>query len=170
MRLDRRALLLAASALPLAGAAFAHRAKQSITRVSWNGRTGALEVVHRLHAHDAELALGRAGMTNPALDGVEAKARLALMVEEQFALAEPAGGKPGAPLPLAIVGAEIDADEILVYQEQKRSGPPEALYVRNDLLRAAFPDQVNQVNLDFGAGTRTLVFRGADGWKQVALR
>ncbi|ACI97723.1 DUF6702 family protein [Rhodospirillum centenum] len=168
----RRLLSLALAGLGLAGVAgapgpvLAHRAKAALTTIAWNPRSGTLEVVHRLHAHDAEIALNRVEkVAAPDLADLKTRAILALYVEKNFALADAAG----APLALTLVGAEVEMDHVYVYQELALPAPPAELAVRDTIMLDVFSDQLNQVNIDFSAdgtgGVRTLMFRGTDDWK-----
>jgi hypothetical protein len=161
------ASLLVAVCCLTAASAPAHRAKTGLTTIEQNPRSGRVEIVHSLHWHDAELGLGGVG-GNPqiSLMTVEARARLALYVEERFAIAD---AKTASPLTLELVGAELSGDYVLVYQELAEA-LPDAIAVRHDVLRDVFPEQVNQVNLFLGDDVRTLVFAGDDGWKSTVLR
>ena len=165
----RRLLALAGAGLlmGLALSARAHRAKAALTLVTWNRSAGVLEIDHALHAHDAEIALAQVGgVSAPDLSRLEDRARLALYVEERFALTIPGG----APMPLKLLGAELDGDTIHVYQEVPLNAVPPRLLVRNMILRDVFPVQINQVNIDRGNGPdqiRTLTFLGGDGEKEV---
>lgn len=149
--------------LPLV--ALAHRVPESLTTVRENPTTGNIEIVHRLHAHDAEIALSKA-LRQPRISvgELEAQAELALYVEQRFQLADAA---TQAPIGLTLLGAILDGDYILVLQETAVRSMPPTLTVRNDVLRDAFPDQVNRVNLFLGGRLQTLIFLGEDEWKAV---
>jgi hypothetical protein len=67
---------------------------------------------------------------------------------------------------LKLIGAELDNDEILVFQEAK-APLPSALSMRHDALREIIPEQVNTVNILLGSQTRTLVFAKKDTWKDL---
>lgn len=167
----RRVLALAGmgmvtGAVPVARA---HRAKAALTLVRLNRTGGLLEVEHTLHAHDAEMALNQiAKLPTPDLSQLEDRAQLALYVEARFALTPPGGPS----LALKLLGAELDGEEVRVYQEMALAIPPDRLLVRNMILRDVFPVQINQVNFDlYGdpARIRTLTFLGGDGEKEVVL-
>lgn len=145
--------------------ALAHRVPESLTTIRENTTTGNIEIVHRLHAHDAEIALSET-LQQPriSLDALEAQAKFALYVEQQFQLAE---AQTHAPIELTLLGATLEGDYLLVFQETAMKSLPAILAVRNDILREAFPDQVNRVNLFLGSEIRTLVFQGDDSWKEV---
>ncbi len=149
--------------LPLV--ALAHRVPESLTTIRENTTTGNVEIVHRLHAHDAEIALSEA-LQQPriSLGELEAQAKLALYVEQHFQLAD---ATTHAPIRLTLLGAALEGDYVLVFQETAIEALPSMLAVRNDVLRDAFTDQINRVNLFLGTRLRTLIFQGEDAWKDV---
>lgn len=154
--------LLLAVAWPSA----AHRMPGSLTTVEYNPATDRVEIVHRLHAHDAELGVGTL-LDEPdfSFDDLEDRATLALYVEKRFALAAWAGGEGGEQITLSLVGAELEGDWIFVYQEYAEALPAE-FAVRDDILRDVFPAQANQVNVSLAGSVRTLMFRGEDRWQR----
>lgn len=150
----------------MGAAAIAHRVPEGLTTISYNPNTGMTDIVHRLHVHDAELGLAEIMQdAQLTLDSLEMQARFALYVERQFQLVDKASNKT---LDLILVGAELEGDYILVYQESAQA-LPFWLSVRNDVLREVFPDQVNKVNISIGSGLRTLMFSGTDEWKELQL-
>ncbi|MEM6626010.1 MAG: DUF6702 family protein [Pseudomonadota bacterium] len=146
-----------------APAALAHRTKTALTRISWSDASKTIQIIHRLHAHDAEFALATVSGT-PAQDlgQTRTQARLALYVRDRFSLLH-----DGNLVDLEIVGAELEGAHILVYQEAAASAPMDALNVSNAVFHDVFPDQVNRVNISMGKGVRTLVFTASDGFKTV---
>lgn len=167
----RRALALAGAGMVMGAVpmARAHRAKAALTLVRFNPAGGLLEVEHVLHAHDAEVALNRVlNLATPDLSQLPDRARLSIYVEARFALTPP----EGAPLPLKLLGAELEGENVRVYQEIPMMALPDRLRVRNMILRDVFQSQINQVNVDlYGdpARIRTLTFLGGDGEKDVVL-
>lgn len=143
----------------------AHRALSALTTIEWNAATQSTEIVHRLHTHDAELGVGEAtGRPGLSVLDLEGRARIALYVEANFAIEA-----DGRALALDLVGAEVAGDYLLVYQE--RPGPlPARIRVRSDILRDAYPDQVNRVNVVDGDAVRTLTFEGDTGWLEWRYR
>ena len=139
----------------------AHRAPGSLSTIEYNPRTGNTEIVHRLHSHDAELGVGTMlEMPDLSVLSIEGRAWIALYVEEHFRIESEEG-----PVRLSMVGADLAADYVLVYQEV--SGRlPEVIRVRDDILRDAFPEQINQVNIDTGETVRSLVFAADDEWRR----
>lgn len=176
---DRRRLL-ALTAACILGSAFgtalpaqAHRAHAVLTVVRI-ARDGGLQITHRLHGHDAEVALRLVDRVEaPDLSSLENRARLALYVERRFSIAH----ADGTPIVLRLLGAERDGEDVLVYQEAPSATPPglpDALSVRSDILREVFETQENRVNIRIeGTGSakaRSATFRGEDGWKRIDLR
>jgi hypothetical protein len=147
----------------------AHRMPLGMTTVTYNPNTDSVEIVHRLHRHDAEQAMQQV-IAEPGVDLMEVsvQARLALYVEAHFKIARVADGKPGKALALELVGGELDGDYVLVYQELPGQLPLE-IAVRDDILRDLFPEQVNRVNVTTDAGTKSLVFKQDDSWHQLVL-
>jgi hypothetical protein len=152
-------------ALLAVATADAHRAPGSLTTIEFNARSGQVEIVHRLHRHDAELGVGNiVGEPALSLNELRSRAQLALYVEERFRITA-----DGEDLPLDLVGTELAGDYLLVYQERARALPPR-IAVRDDILRDAFPTQVNQVNITDGEEVHTLTFAGDDVWHEYAFK
>ncbi len=155
----RRAALAAFGASILARPAFAHRAHSALTTIEWNDRRSILEVTHRLHAHDAEVALADVmGVDRPTLDDLETLARLALYVEPRFALSD----ANGAEIVLELLGAEAEGLTAFIYQEARLEAAPEILRIRCDFMRDVFSNQTNQVNWRIGEEVRTARFSADD--------
>ena len=152
-----------------ATAASAHRMPGSLSTIKANPNTGGVEVIHRLHNHDAEI--GIITILNDrsfSLEQLLGRAQLALYVEERFLLAAVDNGSIGAPLELELIGAELDGEFVLVYQELNGELPNE-IAVRDDILRDVFPDQVNHVNIAIGGEVRSLTFQQDDEWHSTRL-
>ncbi len=163
-RLRRRALLAAsllAAAISLGGGAHAHRAPGSLSTIEYNPRTDKTEIVHRLHSHDAELGVGTMfEMPDLSVLTLEGRAYIALYVEERFRIEA-----DGDAIELSLVGADLAADYILVYQEFA-GRLPDPVHLRDDILRDAFPEQINQVNIETDGIVRSLVFANDDEWRR----
>ena len=164
----RRRVVIAAvaiAALGLALTASAHREPGSLTSIEWNEASGKTEIVHRLHSHDAELGIG-AALDRPDLSALDlaGRAYIALYVEERFHIA----GDDGE-LPLTLIGAELEGDHVLIYQEYAGQ-LPRNLRIRDDILRDAYPAQVNQVNIEDGNTTHSLLFADDDEWHSYELQ
>jgi hypothetical protein len=163
LAITRRAALVVAAGAALAPPALAHRAQTVLSTVEWNAGLKGIDVAHRLHAHDSELALAASGVAGTVdLTVIQDQARLALYCEERFKLEDAAGA-----VPLVIVGVELEGDMIHVYQESLRAGPSPEITITNGILRDVFDQQTNLVNVRMGVRTRTLIFSGRDGAKSA---
>lgn len=152
---------LCIAATTLVGIAHAHRAPGSLSTIEYNPRTDKTEVVHRLHSHDAELGVGTMiEMPNLSVLSLEGRAYIALYVEERFVIEA-----DGKRVDLSLVGAELAADYVLVYQEYP-GRLPNPVHIRDDILRDAFPEQINQVNIETDGTVRSLVFSNDDEWRR----
>lgn len=161
----RRRAIIAVAALGLALTASAHREPGSLTSIEWNETSGKTEIIHRLHSHDAELGIG-AILDRPDLSVLDlaGRAYIALYVEERFHIA---GGD--GELPLTLIGAELEGDHILVYQEYAGQLPG-IFRIRDDILRDAYPTQINQVNIEDGNTTHSLLFADEDEWHSYQMQ
>lgn len=142
----------------------AHRAPEALTTIEFNSNTGLTEVVHRLHLHDLEPNLNRIlKEKRQSLETLEGRARVAIYVQERFAIVPGGGNKP---LNLTLLGAEIEGDSLYVYQEYKGE-LPSSLKIRNDILRDSFSNQINTVILKVASNLHSLKFSKDDKWKQL---
>jgi len=161
--------ILCAATLCVAAFAYADRQPGSLSTIKVGASSGNIEIIHRLHSHDAELGI----MTvmndlSLSIDHLEGQAQLALYVETRFAVAAVDGDVIGAPLALDLIGAEVDGDYVLVYQEFAGALPPNVA-VRNDILRDVFPEQVNHVNIAVNQSVHSLTFKDKDAWQSTQL-
>jgi len=151
----------------IAALSYADHKPGSLSTIKTGRESGSVEIIHRLHNHDAELGVIAAlNDKSVTLDKLIGRAQLALYVEERFIVASVSDAGVGAPLDLELIGAELDGEFILVYQEFNGE-LPSRIAVRDDILRDVFPDQVNQVNIATGGDVHSLVFRGDDNWHVV---
>jgi hypothetical protein len=147
--------------LAFAPPALAHRAQSVLSTVIWHAGSSILEVTHRFHAHDAELALeATTGLAPVDITQVKNQARLMLYIEAHFGLMD-----AGQKIDLSPLGAEFEGEALLMYQEVRLSAPPARLSIDNQLLRDVFEGQTNLVNVRLAQKTRTLIFSGKDGVK-----
>lgn len=161
--LTRRLAIFAGCALVIAPQAFAHKSQTVLTTVGWNPSRSMLEVMHRIHAHDAEVGLAQSlGVEAIDIRQAPSQAQLMLYVEKRFSLAGPTGRIALQPL-----GAEFESEAILLHQEARLTTPPPSLAVDDQILRDVFDTQTNLVNVKLDKRTRTLIFSGNDGVKQA---
>ena len=156
--LPRRRLLLAAAAAAVAGSgrigdALAHRAHVTLTRVTPNPRSGRWELVHAIHYHDALRLLAMRGVRDDVQpSSIEGRARLALEVERGLRWI----GPDGSALQPVTVGAELDGDNVLVYQELPAPTAPGRYTVESTLMHDVFDGQSNNISLEFAVPFITL--------------
>ena len=148
----RRAALLVL-ALACAAPAWAHRFHVGIAEVSFNARTGSLEVVHTYMAHDVEAMLMTLHNRQFDMGNPDDQAVFRQYLERQFWISGPAGR-----LPLKWVGMTADTENITVYQEAPNTPLAQAASIHNAVMSDFLADQVNTVNIQDGAGARTLTF------------
>jgi hypothetical protein len=141
----------------------------SISTVKRSASGDTIEIIHRLHTHDAELGVATVlGKRNVSLETLVDRAQLALYVEERFVIAAYEDGRIGNKLPLELIGAELAGEFVLVYQEF--AGPlPAGLAIRDDILRDVFPEQVNHVNVAVAGEVRSVTFSGDDEWRMLTV-
>ena len=162
-------VIAATAALCVAALAFAHRMPGSISTVKRSASGDVIEIIHRLHSHDAELGVAAVlGKGNISLENLVGRAQLALYVEERFRIADFVDGRVGDRLALELIGAELDGEFVLVYQEFA-GDLPVRLAIRDDILRDVFPEQVNHVNVALGGEVRSVTFSGDDEWRTLTL-
>lgn len=143
--------------------ALAHRAQTVLSTVTWNVATSTLDVMHRLHGHDAEVCLAlKAGVPQMDITVLRTQAQLMIYIEETFALTDGA-----RRLELSPLGAEMQGEAILMFQECKLTAAPRNLAIENRILRDVFENQTNLVNVKLAQRTRTLLFSGNDGLKKA---
>lgn len=161
--ITRRMAVLAGCALAVAPPALAHRSQTVLTTVMWNAASSMLEITHRVHNADAEAWLAQKGEGSEAdITIVRNQAQMMLYIENHFGLTD-----GGVKIGLQPLGAEIEGEALLLYQECKLAAPPKALAIDNRILRDVFEGQTNLVNVRLAERTRTLIFSGGDGVKKA---
>ncbi len=141
------------------GEASAHRYHATISSVSFNDRTGSIEVIHQIFSHDVEYILSKYAGQTVQIGAEDMDDMLRAYVENAFALYD----KGGAPIPLEWVGAEIDVSNVWVYMERPDAMGLDGVSVRDELMVDLYEDQVNTVNLEQGGELKTLIFQREDG-------
>ena len=154
--------------LAWAGSVAAHQAREAVTQVVFNNRTGNIEVMHRFLVHDAEHAVRDIfGADADVLRKSASRDRFAAYVGERFSLRD----QDGTALTLTPVGSEIEGKYLWVYAETPIPDTLTALSMTHDALRDLWPDQVNLVTIErdgeqasalFADGTPALTINFAD--------
>lgn len=143
---------LALCLLVIAGSVSAHRQHVALTEVVT--RDDRLQITHRFHEHDAAEWLRQRYPTRIDITSLKDQARFALYVESAFDVR-----LGDAPLPLELLGAELDGAWLFVYQEaQSQSSADElmkGLRFDSDVLMDMLPDQLHQVTVDLKGMTGT---------------
>lgn len=154
---SRRMLLVVAVASAALSPAAAHRGHDALSVVTI-AADGTLIVSHRFAAADIEPALGAiAPAAQPSLDDPAAVTALVAYLGRQFTLASERG-----PIKLTPGAVELGAAEVRIAFTGTAPRPLRRLTVSSDLLGDVYPGQVNQVNIRFGAVTRTLAMAAGD--------
>ena len=161
-----RFLSLALMAALFMGAAFAHKQKAAITEISFNLRSGMVEVAHRFVIHDAEHAIGEvAGERRDLINDAEAQELFATYAASHFDLL-----MNDAPAQLNLLGAEIEGGHIWIYQEAPAPLFVTRVSVNQSALTEVWSGQINTVNVRTGDLVQTVAFSSDAGLKTVSLR
>jgi hypothetical protein len=146
--------LLAALAACVAIAASAHQFHAGITDVSFNDRTGSIEVVHTYMTHDVEALLANLYQRPFDLGQPEDEAVFRKYVEKQFYLL----GAGKARLPLRWIGLTVDTESVVVYQEVEKTPLAAISRIHHDVMSDFLADQANTVNIKQAGAVRSLTF------------
>jgi len=139
----------------LGSSAFAHQQKAAITRIELNPRTNMLEVMHRFELHDAEHAVkeifdGSADI----IQSSETQGQFANYVSARFGIYR----TNDEPLPMTLIGYEIEGKHFWVYQETPKPENMASLQVVHNALRDIWFAQTNTVNVKLDEDVNTLTF------------
>jgi hypothetical protein len=132
----------------------AHNFHAGITDISYNERTGSLEVVHTYMAHDVEALLTNLYQRQFDLSDPDDQAVFRKYLEKQFWLAD----KDKRRLPLNWVGMSADAQSVMVYQEVVQTPSAKVEFIHDAVMSDFLPDQLNTVNLTVAGSLRTFGF------------
>ena len=158
MKLQRLIAQCVGAAL-LAGAcalAPAHNFHAGLTDISYNERTGSLEVVHTYSAHDVEALLTNLYQRQFDLSDADDQAMFRKYVEQQFWLAN----KDKRRLPLYWVGMTVDSQSVTVFQEAVKTPATSVEFIHDEVMTDFMSDQVNTVNLTVAGNVHTFGFTG----------
>jgi hypothetical protein len=152
----------------LSANSWAHRSHFGWTDITQNGQV--LEVVHRVHEHDAALLVARITGKPAEIKDLETQARFALYVTEHFFLVTSSQGANAISTKIDLVGAELKGKYILVYQELKLSAPLHQLELDADILMELYDNQIHLVNLHIPGIKQTLEFDRQSATKTLQVR
>lgn len=149
--------LRAVAALMLVSAsmtAAAHNFHMGMADISYNQRTGSTEIVHTYTGHDLTTLLTELNGRQIDLGRADSEAVLRRYVEKQFTITRADGKR----LPLQWIGAKVDADSVVIFQEVPKGRLAKGDRIHNAVLIDFIPSQKNTVNVQTGGTTRTLIF------------
>jgi len=139
----------------------AHQQKTAISTVLFNPRTENIEIMHRFRVHDAEHAVKEIfGKDADIIDSKQTQNLFGSYVHQRFNLFD----NDEQPLPLKMVGVELDGKFFWVYQETALSTQPtnpnqfDNMTIRHNALRDLWPEQVNTINVEGKGKLQTLTF------------
>ncbi|MBV7537616.1 hypothetical protein KW842_17755 [Duganella sp. sic0402] len=150
-----RFLTLAVAVLALVSTVVhAHNFHMGIADISYNERTGNTEIVHTYTGHDLTALLTNLYGHQFDLGRPDSEAPLRRYVEKQFTIADAAGKR----LPLQWVGAKVDADSVVIFQEIRGARLKKGSRIHNALLIDFLPTQKNTLNVQTDGTIKTLIF------------
>ena len=113
--------------------ALAHRGHGCWTEMTWS--EDRFEIIHRLHLSDA-IAVLSALEPGTAIDSLRGRARLALYLESKFSITP----TETSTASVTTIGAEIEDDFLLVYQEWVTDRPATLPVIENRALLELEPE------------------------------
>ena len=119
----------------------AHRQHLSWSTIEWNAQANVLEITHRVHAHDASGWLTTQSNVDISITDIEQQAKFALYCSSNFKLRQNQQWQT-----LEIVGAELQGNYLLTYQQLTLDSPPKSLSYEVSILMDLFRDQEHVVN------------------------
>ena len=144
----------------------AHQQKTAISTVLFNPRNQNIEIMHRFRVHDAEHAVKEIfGKDADIIDSEDTQKKFGTYVNQRFNLFD----NEEQPLPLKIVGVELDGQFFWVYQETTQPTTLDNMTVRHDALRDLWPEQVNTINVEGKGKIQTLTFSDSIELLQVSF-
>ena len=146
--------LLATALLSVSAPSLAHRFHIGLAEIGLNAKSGSVEVVHTLMAHDIEALLATLGARQADLTRPEDEALLRQYFDARFYLLGPDKQR----LPLKWVGMQAGVDSVTVYQELPGAAMAQVAQVHNELLSDLLPRQSNTVNVRIDGEIQSLEF------------
>ena len=156
-------LLLAAAFLGTGASASAHRFHAGLADITFNQRTGSVEVVHTYMAHDIDALLAAQTGRQVDLTKPEDEALLRNYVEQRFYLLD----KNKARLPLQWVGITVSVETVIIYRELPATPLANIAQVHDEVLMDVMPRQANTVNITHDGVTASLAFDSSTPERRV---
>jgi hypothetical protein len=159
-----RSVVFGLFGLMLMGQASAHQLKTAITTVLFNERTGNIEVMHKFSLHDAEHAVQR--LFDKAANmhtSDQTRQQFSDYVLARFKMAD----SEGQPIPLELVGYQVDGADFWIYQEAPIPADLTGLQLQHQALQDVWSSQQNLVNVEGRGPIQSLRFSAGDGWQRV---
>lgn len=150
----------------------AHQQREAYTTVVLNNKNATVEVMHRVLLHDAEhifphlVDYKKLGLSLDLLSDKRSQRVLADYIKSSFALAD--GDQK--PLPLNLVGFEVEGKFLWVYQESS-SLINDALFVKYSAMQEFWSDHINHINVESGREVQSIRLEKSDinNWQLLTL-
>jgi hypothetical protein len=148
----------------LAANAVAHRYFFSMTDLTLNERTQAIEVMHQITAHDIENTIADANKIHFSIAHPDYENIIRQYVEAHFQL-----NYKGQAVALNWIGFESNKGNIIIYQEAMFSHTLLGLKIINSLLTDRYEKQVNTVNFYSKTIKGSLTFKRSVTMNYIAI-
>jgi hypothetical protein len=150
---------LATALFFISAVAYGHRFHAGITDISMNPTTGNTEIVHTFMAHDVEALLENLYQRQFDLSDAEDVLLFKKYFEKQFSISDQTtADQQNSRLKIKWVGAKVDPNYVIVFQEIERQYLPTQITIQQAVLTDFLSDQVNTININLTTGVRSLSF------------
>lgn len=150
---------LATALFFISAVASGHRFHAGITDISTNSTTGNTEIIHTFMAHDVEALLESLYQRQFDLSDVEDVLLFKKYFEKQFTISDQAtADQQNSRLKIKWVGAKVDPNYVIVFQEIEKQSLPTHVIIRQAVLTDFLSDQVNTININLTTGIQSLSF------------
>jgi hypothetical protein len=131
----------------------AHQHFFSLSELSINQQTAQLEVIHYLSAHDLENAIATEQNIEFSPEHQHYELLIKNYIEEHFKLY-----KNSKQSVLNWIGLELNKEQVIIYQENKKHHFLTGIMVKNNILVNNYPAQINIVNYQDNKSKGSLKF------------
>lgn len=142
----------------------AHQQQEAYTTLTFNPRSGNIEIVHRFYLHDAEHAIKRifAGQAD-LLSAPETREKFSRYVASRFALKD----QQGAGVKVRTLGEEVEGKFLWTYQEVENTTLDQLEWIDIQFLYEVWPRHRNIVNIAYPEKVKSLRFEKSNDWKRL---